>query len=234
LLAELSIDEWRLHALRDLDVQGLVGHLIGVEECFAAALAGQGGEGATDHVAATQPYAVAQAERAPADTHRDWLAAAGRTLDLAESCPDPFAPADFFGVTMPLDDVMVVRSFELWVHEEDVRTACGRPLSGPDDARLFRMTRLVTALLPIGMALADRPPEGRVARLVLTGPGGGTFLVPPGTDHRRADARIVLDATVFCRVVGARQAVASAGALLSGDEELGSDVLAGAARLALD
>src|SRR4051812_51019 len=36
LLGELSPEDWRAPALRDLDVQGLVGHLIGVEHHFRA------------------------------------------------------------------------------------------------------------------------------------------------------------------------------------------------------
>src|SRR3954467_12315723 len=69
LLGELSPAEWRAPALRDLDVQGLVGHLIGVEHHFRAG-AGITAPiaGADDHVASTEPFAVAQAGRPPADT----------------------------------------------------------------------------------------------------------------------------------------------------------------------
>ena len=38
LLDRMTADEWARPALRDLSVQGLVGHLIGVEEAFAPGL----------------------------------------------------------------------------------------------------------------------------------------------------------------------------------------------------
>ena len=41
LLAVLDAGQWRFAALRDLDVQGLVGHLIGVERDVQAALRGE-------------------------------------------------------------------------------------------------------------------------------------------------------------------------------------------------
>src|SRR5262249_23027760 len=57
LVDALTDDEWRRHALRDMDVQGLIGHLIGVEHHFRAG-AGLGDpiEEAEHHIASTQPF----------------------------------------------------------------------------------------------------------------------------------------------------------------------------------
>jgi hypothetical protein len=46
--------------------------------------------------------------------------------------------------------------------------------------------------------------------------------------------RIVADATSFCRLVANRLSVVGLDAVVTGDEALGADVLAGAMALALD
>jgi hypothetical protein len=48
----------------------------------------------------------------------------------------PVAPVDFYGATLPLDKMLVVRAFEMWIHEEDIRRAAGIPLEAPEPARL--------------------------------------------------------------------------------------------------
>ena len=58
LLAALDERDWARPALRDLDVQGLTGHLIGVEEDIQRALAGDPAMAGADHVASTQDVAI--------------------------------------------------------------------------------------------------------------------------------------------------------------------------------
>jgi uncharacterized protein (TIGR03083 family) len=238
ILGELSTAEWARPALRDLDVQGLVGHLIGVEAAFAASLRGEPGAGGGHHVASTQGSALAQAGRSPVETLQDWQTHVERSTSLTETFGDPAGSVTYYGITLPLDDLLVVRAFELWVHEEDIRRATGRLLGQPDAGRLARMTALAMALLPAGLVRADRIRPERRVRLVLTGTGGGTWDVAVGGDARAAgrpsQTRIVVDATEFCRVVGNRADLASSGALVTGDVELAADVFAGAAALALD
>ena len=82
LLCALGEQDWRLHVLRDLDVQGLAGHLIGVEEDVQRALSDDPVVEHQDHVTSTQPAADRQAGRAVAATRTDWRGAADRTLGL--------------------------------------------------------------------------------------------------------------------------------------------------------
>lgn len=61
LLGELTVDDWHTATIRGLDVQQLVGHLIAVEDAFAAVLGGSddaGVHGDADHVGATQVAAL--------------------------------------------------------------------------------------------------------------------------------------------------------------------------------
>lgn len=238
VLEGLSAAQWCRPALRGLSVQGLVGHLTGVELQFLAQLGPFADAGASvptpgDHIASTQSTALAQAGRPPTDTYRDWAASTAATLhSLAEIDSGCLVrPIDFYGATLPLDKMLVVRAFEMWVHEEDIRGAAGFPLEAPEPARLALMTELAVALLPAGMLRAERARPGRTFRLVLTGPGGGTWSVP---DQGAAEARLVVDAVAFCRVVANRLEPDDAHVIVSGDAALASDVLVGAAALALD
>ena len=240
LLEDLTVAEWSRLALRDLDVQGLIGHLIGAETTFGDGLEGiTGVPEADDHVTSTQLVALAQAGRDPAETYQDWRAQIARTISVVAHQPKD-VPADYYGIKMPLDQLLVVRSFEMWVHHEDIRRATNRPLMPPDPAALARMSELAVLLLPVGLVRTGRLHADRRVRLVLTGKGGGTWDVPLDgpevvlLDDRRADTVVILDAAAFCRVAGNRDSLAGSGAVVQGDPDLAADLFVGAAALALD
>jgi uncharacterized protein (TIGR03083 family) len=245
VLASLSAPEWTRPALRGLDVQGLIGHLIGVERGFQRALAATDDAHADDdHVASTDSYATEQQDRNPAETLAAWRDAVAETEELVGSLgpagSDTGPTVALYGLRLPLSTWFVVRTFELWTHEEDVRRATGRALAAPDPASLRLMTTLAVGFVPAAMARAGRTAEGRSARLVLTGAGGGTWStwLSPGDLGRAlegpADVRIVADAVDFCRVVANRLAAAAIDADVHGDRALADDILAGVATLALD
>lgn len=244
LLAALPASSWTLPTIRELDVQGLVGHLIGVEQAFAATLLGDDGAADADHVESTQPSALRQLGRTPEATFDDWALATERTIALSAEAADPARIIRFHGIQLELDALLVVRSFELWTHDEDIRRALGREVVDPDPQSLDRMTALAAALLPVGIAVAAGPlPNGHSgsARLVLTGPGGGSWDVAlrgPGVTRARPgahfDAHIVVDSAAFCRVVANRSDLQRSGAIVSQDPEVAGLLLRGAAALALD
>ncbi|HLX88093.1 MAG TPA: maleylpyruvate isomerase family mycothiol-dependent enzyme [Acidimicrobiales bacterium] len=250
LLGELGADEWQRPALRDLDVQGLVGHLIGVEQAFADAVEGiDDAVAEADHVSSTQPAAERQRGVDPTETLAAWRHTVERSLRAVDGAdPDADAPM-FYGISLPLDLLLVVRAFEVWVHHEDVRRATGRLPAAPDDCVLYRMTELAVELLPVGLARAGLVTDGddRCLRMVLTGAGGGTWLVPlDGSPARHpaasgsaapdsgASASAVIETVDFCRVVGNRVDPLSPLTRLAGDETLLRGLLVGAASLALD
>lgn len=241
LLCALAEADWRRPVLRDLDVQGLVGHLTGVEEDVHRSLAGDPAVAGADHIASTQPAALRQAGRSPAQTRAEWRAAAGETLRLAGAPGALEATAGLHGMWLPVSALLVVRAFELWTHGNDIRAAAGLPQSVPDPATLRLMTTLVAGLLPRAAELAGlREPVD--VRLVLTGPGGGSWDVPMGERRVPAEGRpvepprvsIVADAVAFCRLAGGRLAPADLDAHVTGDAGSVAEVLAAAAALALD
>jgi uncharacterized protein (TIGR03083 family) len=239
LLTGLDVVEWHAPALRDLDVQGLLGHLIGVELAFHGTLTSEGANEAQEHVASTQPHAVAQRGRHPHETLADWNSATDLTQSLLSNHPMNEATT-FYGAVLPLDHVLVIRAFEMWIHEEDIRRATGHDLVAPDDARLARMAELATLLLPSVLAKSSSSRPDASVRLVLSGSGGGTWdfaldgaAIDSSTCHRRA-ALIVLDVTDFCRVVGNRLGLKDTDSWIEGDLDVAAEVFAAASSLALD
>ena len=111
LLGALSDEGWKTEALRGLDVQGLVGHMIGVEYDTHRALAGDPAVADAEHVESTQGSAVRQADRSPALTRDEWHRAAEVTLELARAAGGGIPRLAMHRITLPLDDLLVVRAF---------------------------------------------------------------------------------------------------------------------------
>jgi uncharacterized protein (TIGR03083 family) len=242
LLCTLTDDEWRTPVLRDLDVQGLVGHLVGVEEDVRRTLLGDPAVRDVDHVESTQAFAEQQVGRPAALTCADWRAAVDRTIGFVDANGDLDGDVAMHGMRLTLGALLVVRAFELWIHENDIRHATGRPPSVPDASTLRLMTGLATDLLPraaVGTAL-----HGPIdLRLVLTGPGGGTWDLTVGDGPARGAGRpaltrgrlrVVTDSVGFCRLAGNRVAPADLDIHVTGDAHLAAGVLAAVSALALD
>jgi hypothetical protein len=190
--------------------------------------------------------AAAQRGRPSSATHDEWRATVEETLDAITGLEAGAAQtrleetAALHGLRMPLASLLVARTFELWTHEEDIQRATGRELHAPDAATLRLMTDLGMALVPAAMAHSNRSHDRRWARIVLTGPGGGTWqtaLDPVATavaPEGPVDVRIVLDTVEFCRLVANRVDPAALQAVVTGDSALASDLFASVATLALD
>ena len=247
LLGALSDDGWKTQALRGLDVQGLVGHLTGVEEDTHRALAGDPVVADAEHVESTQDQAVRQAGRSPVLTRDEWRRAAEVTLELARAAGRDLAAdggASEHGaarlavhrIRLPLGDLLVVRAFELWVHDNDIRRAVGLRPSVPDPPVLRLMSDLAARMLPYAAARMGLHPVD--VHLVLTGPGGGTWDVAigqgAGRDPGQESVVIVTDAVGFCRLAANRLTPAELGPHITGDEARVADVLTAATTLALD
>jgi len=196
------------------------------------------------HVESTQAAANRQAGRDPAATRDEWRDAVRRTLDLVVAGNhDLDETVALHGMQLPLRALLVVRAFELWVHENDIRLACGLPPAVPDPSVLSSMTRLAARLLPGAAVRAGLPGPGRL-HLVLTGPGGGTWDLewdlewdPETASAARPEpgqVSIVADAVGFCRLVSDRLTPADLDPYITGDRDQAAGVLTAAATLALD
>jgi uncharacterized protein (TIGR03083 family) len=237
LLSGLAPDDWRTPVLRDLDVQGLVGHLAGVERDMQRALEGDPGVADADHVASTQPAATAQLGREPKHTQADWRQEVDQTLSLARQSVGAGVVLSMHGMRLSLDALLIVRAFELWTHENDVRRVLGLSASVPDPSTLTLMTDLAVTLLPHGARRTQTVSTAVDLHLVLTGAGGGTWDIPLGNrdaDGNAEDVVLVTDVVDFCRLVANRVDRTSLERHVSGATVHVEGILDAAASLALD
>ncbi len=225
--------QWHTPALRGLDVQGLIGHLIGVENDVERALRGDSGAASADHVASTQATAEAQHGRSGVTTLQEWAAATGRTHDLLAD-GDPDRAIAVHGLRLTAGSLCVVRTFELWTHENDIRRALGMPPTDPDASTLTLMTDFATAILPRAAAMKQLANPAAL-RLVLTGPGGGTWQLRLGDGESPAtEVGVITGAAAFCRLVANRESPAGLDAYITGDPVAVRTLLQAATTLALD
>ena len=236
MLGVLQAADWRRPALRGLDVQGLVGHLTGVEEDVHRALRGDPDVARANHIGSTQAAADRQAGRLPAQTRAEWRREVDSTLALVHADRDPGDEVAMHGMRLPLGMLLVARAFELWIHDNDIRHAVGLPPSVPDPSTLSLMTQAAARLLPHAAARGGLREPASV-HLVLTGPGGGTWDIPIGQSPPAAAPNaiaIVTDAVGFCRLVANRATPGSLDLHITGDPDCAAIVLAAASTLALD
>ncbi len=141
----------------------------------------------------------------------------------------------YYGFDVQRSTALVAASFELWAHVDDIRRAVGHEpfeLSGDE---LSLMCRLAGGILPFTMGYVGTPHPGRAARLVLTGAGGGTYVVSTGADTPppgEEDALVVVDALSFCRIAGRHLDVDDLDLDIEGDETFARDMLSSARVLA--
>ncbi len=147
---------------------------------------------------------------------------------------NPERTAIWRGLGMTRDDTLLVRSFEAWIHADDLREVAGLPTTAPEARHLSLMSDLASRILPLALAVAGRTHDGCTARLVLTGEGGGEWLVAMGAGDAAPvpDVTVIADVVDWCRLVGDRVAPADLPHEIDGDDALGRDLVAAAPALA--
>jgi uncharacterized protein (TIGR03083 family) len=162
---------------------------------------------------------------------------ANRTWAVA----NPDRTATWRGLGLTRDDTLLVRAFEAWVHTDDLHRAAALPVTRPEVRHLTLMSDLARRILPLALAVSEREHEGKTARLVLTGAGGGDWLVPMdgGTDPTdrtgrvtEPDVTVTADVVDWCHLVGDRVAPERLRVRIEGDQSLGRDLVAAAPALA--
>jgi uncharacterized protein (TIGR03083 family) len=227
-LALLTAEDWSLPAVNGLMVGELVGHLIGTQLSMVAEFgldvqtATSAGT-STDHIESTRDAITAGARQSPAEAAAEF----GRVSNVLST---HFASLDaqglaaqsrFGSIAADVRFLLLVRVFELWTHDNDLRRAVGLERVEPDPDRLWMMTRAV-------MPLVDQL-GGTHLRIVLTGAGGGVWAAK-GDEV----AEVAVDSIAFCRRVANRLSVDLLNADISGDVAAAGKTLTDLATLALD
>jgi len=138
----------------------------------------------------------------------------------------------WIGLDMPRDNFLVARAFENWIHRDDLRRAQGEAPEAPPPAELHEMANLSMRTLPFALLVIDRGHPGKVARVVLTGPGGGEWQLSMGGRAAPEDAQpdVTLTANIvdWCLVTGERLEPGELDYAVDGDSDLAADLVAAA------
>ncbi|XVU25879.1 maleylpyruvate isomerase family mycothiol-dependent enzyme [Actinoplanes sp. CA-054009] len=234
LLSDLTAADWgRIAAYGELSVHDLVAHLAATDGLIAGVI-GLPVEPLGDDPA-TRTAAVVRRERrrSAEQTRQSWRAQADAMCRSVPANPPLGVATTALGAPLCLPDALTARSYETWIHREDIAAATGRRTPPPLAGHVRPMAELAVRFLPqvVSRRVAAR---GRHVRLELTGEGGGMWTVPlgPATVSRTA-AVVRLDVTEFCRLAGDRRAPDDVAAEVGGDAELAREFLAAVPGLAV-
>lgn len=235
LLDSLTESEWNAPAHEDHGrVRDLVAHLVGVERLVRRWLDPEDSvPDLPNHVESTRSLVADLADVDPREVARQWYAAA---REVSAAAGDGDRMVTFHDLTMTVDQLLVTRTSELWAHGMDIGQASGRPLLALDDERMALLCTMLTGALPVALAYQGRAEPGRAVRIVLSGPAGGTFVVPlaPQPSIPEPDVTIIADASRFCRVAVRRLRPDELDGAIDGDPRLADLVLTGVSGLAKD
>ncbi|MEU0356526.1 zf-HC2 domain-containing protein [Streptomyces cyaneofuscatus] len=264
---------------RRTTVAGVIGHLMAVDGLVSAALglddplagtgngngagavAGSGAVGTPEVNAGaevplsptrrTETYWAATYPPATRAVREPWRALTHeviRTVSLAG--PNVAERSVSYGeFALPLQDALLDRAFECWVHGTDIAEAVDYPYKPPSAAHLHRMIDLAARMLPAALAgrrgagLAGPARElvapgapGRSVHLEVEGHGGGDWYIALDSPAAvgspdRAVAQVALDGVEFCQLVAGHISPVEAAAGQEGDREAIRDVLFASASL---
>ncbi len=163
-----------------------------------------------------------------------WLAVMAVIAACSERGPD--YPVEYHDLPGTVRGLLVIRTFELWTHGDDIRTATGRVPNLLDDARLTLMSGELMRVLPLGMAMTGATRPGRTARIDLTGAGGRTtdVALAPGDELGHPDIVLRASTIDLCRLAANRLGLAQFESAVEGDRSLLGPILAGAGAFAAD
>jgi uncharacterized protein (TIGR03083 family) len=239
VIAGLEAAEWDLPVATAVgSVRDLVAHLVGVERYVLGQL---GRRSALDAPRREDHYPVSRLATGDIGGVSD-LACAQRwwaeLMDVVDACASlgPQHPVTFHHLPGSVRGLLVVRTFELWTHGDDIRRATGRPLNLLDETRLALMSGELMSVLPLGMTMAERAAPGHTAEINLTGAGGGSYVVALAPGEVPGPISITITAPVLelCRLAANRLAISDLDAVVTGDGALLEPILVGATGFAAD
>ncbi|MFN8192944.1 MAG: maleylpyruvate isomerase family mycothiol-dependent enzyme [Nocardioidaceae bacterium] len=241
LLESLPAEQWSMPTdLPGWDVHAVAAHTAHLEAVLAGAPEETVEVEPAPHVRGlmglyTEQGVVARRDRTPDELVSEirTSAAIRHALLLADPPTDASArPAVIFG-GVPWDWRTLLRNrpLDVWMHEQDVRRAVGRP-GGLDSAAAKHTADYLAESLPMVVAKRVGAPAGTT--VVLRMPGSRPLSVRVNTEGRGvrvpevpADptVRISTDRETFVCLAGGRRAPAPGEVGLDGDQELGHRIL---------
>ncbi|MGY4915686.1 maleylpyruvate isomerase N-terminal domain-containing protein [Streptomyces sp. 900116325] len=240
-----------------MTVDGLVSTALGLDDPLGDAAAGRGGSDSAPGRAPISPGARTEAywsaaRRPPTRAVREpWREQSHALIRSASFAGRGIAElsVSYGDFALPLQDSMLDRAFECWVHGGDIADAVDYPYEAPSAAHLHRMIDLAARLLPAALAgrrraglagparhLVTAGSPGRSLHLEIEGSGGGDWYIALDSpaalgSPAHAVAQVALDGAEFCQLVAGHVPPVEAAAGQEGDREAIRDVLFAAASL---
>jgi uncharacterized protein (TIGR03083 family) len=227
LLDTLPLDALDVVTFNGLSVHHLVIHLAAMESAVAAAIGRVIVPGVIedDIERRTAAFVERFGDRPLAEVRGLWRSSVNAVAKWAEDAPAA-TQMHVFGLPFSRESMLVTRSFETWTHADDIRRVLGRELSPPPPEVLRRMADLAVTTLPASLEVVERAHRGKTARVVLTGDGGGEWLIPLGFSEMGTtpDVVVTADVVAWCRVVSERLAPEALPCQVEGDPALADDL----------
>ncbi len=245
LLEDVAPHQWSAPTdLAGWDVHAIAAHTAHLESLLAGAPHDDVDIGEPAHVTGmfskfTEQGVVARRDRSPDEliTEIRTSATARRTALLAEPPEDAAAsaPGVFGLIGWTTERLLRNRPLDLWMHEQDVRRAIGRPGNVDGPAAVHTADYLAESL---GYVLVKRAGAGSGTTAVLAIEGHEPRVVVVNADGRGepmseapADptVRIAMGRETFILLAGGRRPAEPGAVSLTGDTDLGERVVAGLA-----
>lgn len=164
--------------------------------------------------------------------HAVWRASVDAVLDWTAEPASRDSVVPWLGLDMPRDNFLVARAFENWIHRDDLRRVQGRPDEAPSAEELHAMADVSLRTLPFALLVTDRARPAKVARVVLTGAGGGEWRFSMGGKAPEAaaspDVTLTADIVDWCRWVGERVERDDLVVIVDGATDLADDLVTAA------
>lgn len=237
LLEELGPEDWaRATDLPGWDVKAVASHTAHLESLLAGGPEEQADVGEAPHITGpmgqfTEIGVLTRREREPASIVAELRARTGERYAALRADPptdgDAPAPGLFGLIGWNLRTLLRNRPLDVWMHEQDIRRAVGRP-GGLDTAGAQHAADYLVEGFGYVVGKRVAPPVGTTA--VLAVDGTDPFPVGIGEDGRarRLDAvpatptvGLSMDRESFIVLAGGRRAVVPGAVRISGDQELG-------------
>lgn len=240
VLRELGDDDWDRPALPGWTVKDVLAHLAHLESEAAGMDQPEGGRVAVES-RANQPMptdltevGVAARRQRPAATLLEELETACATrrevlaaLDVSD--PGTPAPGIVGDLGWDLRTLLRNRPIDLWVHEQDIRRATGRPMT-TTGVGAAHVAGLMAKIFPMALR---RLPVGTAVVATVTGPQGRVLAARVGEDGRAApfdpdegsDVALVMDDATWLLLTGGRITPEEALVEVTGDADIAATVL---------
>jgi uncharacterized protein (TIGR03083 family) len=164
--------------------------------------------------------------------HAVWRQSVDAVLEWTSEPESRDAVVPWLGLDMPRDNFLVARAFENWIHRGDLRRVQGRDDEAPTGEELHAMADVSLRTLPFALLVSDRAHPGKVAKVVLTGAGGGEWSFSMGgrsvDDDAEPDVTVTADVVDWCLWVGERVDRDDLALEIDGDLALADDLVAAA------